>query len=74
MMKIVEKHLVERYGQYSVMEGDIMSPVGEVTMCWVEDKTGYMVEGPTHIDTAIERAIALADEDFQQMIDGEDED
>ena len=51
-MKIVSRAEVQRYLSGAVVcEGDIMTEVGEVTLCWVE-VDGVMVCGPCDIDQA----------------------
>lgn len=71
-MKILEKHLVERHGRYSVMEGDIMTETGGMTFCWVEDDQGSMIGGPTNIDQATGHAEMLAEQDFNDSMEDDD--
>lgn len=54
-MEIVSKTIVRWVGSFAVVEGDVMTPVGEVTYCWVE-RDGIPISPFTDIDTAMELA------------------
>jgi len=56
--------VVASFGEYKVIEGDVETGQGLMTMCWVEDKSGHRCGGYTDIDMALSRAENLFERDL----------
>lgn len=59
-----DKLVVASAGAYVVVEGDVMTEVGEVTFCWVE-KDGMRVSPYDDIDGATAIAESMNEDDLQ---------